>query len=75
LVPYTDVVYLSSKSFHYDFWACRQFYRGKKPFPLKPGSFQVFLQGFQDATVFLRQHPWPDQLNGGFRVAEGDAVD
>ncbi len=70
LVPYTDVVYLSSKSFHYDFWARRNFYRKKKPFPMKPGSFQVFLQGFSDATVFLRKHPWPDHMNGGFRVAD-----
>jgi len=70
LVPYTDVVYLSSKSFHYDFWARRNFYRKKKPFPLKPGSFQVFLQGFSDATVFLQKHPWPDRLNGGFRVSD-----
>lgn len=70
LVPYTDVVYLSSKSFHYDFWARRNFYRKKKPFPMKPGSFQVFLQGFSDATVFLRKHPWPDHLNSGFKVSD-----
>ena len=70
LVPYTDVVYLSSKSFHYDFWARRNFYRNKKPFPMKPGSFQVFLQGFSDATVFLRRHPWPDHMNSGFKVSD-----
>jgi phosphatidylinositol 4-kinase type 2 len=70
LVPYTDIVYLSSKSFHYDFWARRNFYRKKKPFPMKPGSFQVFLQGFSDANIFLRKHPWPDQLNGGFRPSD-----
>lgn len=70
LVPYTDVVYLSSKSFHYDFWARRNFYRKKKPFPMKPGSFQVFLQGFSDATVFLRKHPWPDHMNSGFKVSD-----
>ncbi|OBT45454.1 hypothetical protein VE00_04601 [Pseudogymnoascus sp. WSF 3629] len=73
LVPYTDIVHLSSKSFHYDFWARRNFYRKKKPFPMKPGSFQVFLQGFSDATIFLRKHPWPDQLNGGFRVSDAPA--
>lgn len=70
LVPYTDVVYLSSKSFHYDFWARRNFYRRKKPFPMKPGSFQVFLHGFSDATVFLRKHPWPDHMNNGFKVSD-----
>ncbi len=60
LVPYTDIVHLSSKSFHYDFWARRNFYRRKRPFPAKPGSFQVFLKGFKDANIFLREHPWPD---------------
>jgi len=69
IVPYTDVVSLSSKSFFYDFWERRAFYRGKKPLPEKPGSFQVFLKGYKDATQFLREHPWPDQLNSGFRDA------
>ncbi|EQL01975.1 phosphatidylinositol 4-kinase [Ophiocordyceps sinensis CO18] len=68
LVPYTDVVWLSSKSFHYPFWDRRRFYRKKKPFPAKPGSFQVFLKGFKDANVFLREHPWPDQYLSGFRA-------
>ncbi|KAL9117248.1 MAG: hypothetical protein Q9187_006220 [Circinaria calcarea] len=67
LVPYTDIVYLSSKSFFYDFWQRSNYYRKRKPLPPKVGSFQVFLQGFKDANVFLRDHPWPDQLNPGFR--------
>ena len=67
LVPYTDIVYLSSKSFHYDFWDRSAYYRKRKPFPAKVGSFQVFLQGFKDANLFLRDHPWPDQVNSGFR--------
>ena len=67
LVPYTDIVHLSSKSFHYDFWDRRNFYRKKKAFPPKVGSFQVFLKGFKDANIFLREHPWPDHMNGGFR--------
>ncbi|KAF2639683.1 hypothetical protein P280DRAFT_508105 [Massarina eburnea CBS 473.64] len=67
LVPYTEVVELSSKSFHYDFWDRRAFYRKKKPFPQKPGSFQVFLKGFKDANLFLKDHPWPDQHNSGLR--------
>lgn len=70
LVPYTDVVWLSSKSFHYPFWDRRNFYRKKRPFPAKPGSFQVFLKGFKDANVFLREHPWPDQYWSGFRANE-----
>jgi phosphatidylinositol 4-kinase type 2 len=67
LVPYTDIVHLSSKSFHYDFWDRRNFYRGKRPFPPKVGSFQVFLQGFKDANIFLRENPWPDRSSGPFR--------
>ncbi|KAK4697363.1 phosphatidylinositol 4-kinase type 2, partial [Lecanoromycetidae sp. Uapishka_2] len=67
LVPYTDIVYLSSKSFHYDFWDRSNYYRKRKPFPAKVGSFQVFLKGFKDANLFLRDHPWPDQVNSGFR--------
>ncbi|OAA54047.1 Phosphatidylinositol 3-/4-kinase, catalytic [Cordyceps fumosorosea ARSEF 2679] len=71
MVPYTDVVWLSSKSFHYPFWDRRNFYRKKKPFPAKPGSFQVFLKGFKDANVFLRENPWPDQYWAGFRTTNG----
>lgn len=67
LVPYTDVVWLSSKSFHYPFWDRRSFQKKKKPLPPKPGSFQVFLKGFKDANVFLRENPWPDQYWAGFR--------
>lgn len=68
LVPYTDIVYLSSKSFYYDLWDRRSFYRKRKPLPPKVGSFQVFLQGYKDANIFLREHPWPDQQNPGFRT-------
>ena len=67
LVPYTDIVYLSSKSFHYDFWDRSAYYRKRKALPAKVGSFQVFLKGFKDANLFLRDHPWPDQVNSGFR--------
>ena len=67
LVPYTDIVYLSSKSFHYDFWDKSAYYRKRKPLPAKVGSFQVFLKGFKDANLFLRDNPWPDQINSGFR--------
>lgn len=67
LVPYTDIVYLSSRSFFYDFWDRSNYYRKRKPLPVKVGSFQVFLKGFTDANIFLRDHPWPDQVNSGFR--------
>ena len=66
LVPYTDIVYLSSKSFYYDFWDRRSYWRGKKSLPAKVGSFQAFLKGYKDANIFLREHPWPDQANSGF---------
>ncbi|KAI1658422.1 phosphatidylinositol 3 and 4-kinase-domain-containing protein [Daldinia decipiens] len=67
IVPYTDVIWLSSKSFHYPYWDRRSFYRKRKPLPAKPGSFQVFLKGFKDANVFLRENPWPDQYWSSFR--------
>ncbi|KAJ5225965.1 hypothetical protein N7468_007190 [Penicillium chermesinum] len=70
LVPYTDVVYLSSKSFFYDFWQRRGAWKGKKSLPAKPGSFQVFLKGYKDANIFLREHPWPDHTNTGFRATD-----
>ena len=67
IVPYTDIVYFSSKSFHYDFWEKSNYYRRRKPLPAKVGSFQVFLKGFKDANIFLRDNPWPDQSNSSFR--------
>ena len=70
MVPYTDIVWLSSKSFHYPYWDRRKFQRKKKSLPPKPGSFQVFLKGFKDANVFLREHPWPDQYWAGFRTSD-----
>jgi phosphatidylinositol 4-kinase type 2 len=70
LVPYTDIVWLSSKSFFYDFWDRRSYWRGKKKLPAKQGSFQVFLKGYKDANVFLREHPWPDQTNSGFNAED-----
>jgi len=69
LVPYTEVVSLSSKSFHYDYFERRAYYRKGRPLPEKPGSFQVFLKGYKGATEFFREHPWPDHHNTGFRAA------
>lgn len=70
MVPYTDVVWLSSRSFHYPFWDRYNHSRNRKPLPAKPGSFQVFLKGFKDANIFLREHPWPDQYLSGYRTNE-----
>jgi hypothetical protein len=69
IVPYTEVVSLSSKSFFYDFWDRRAFYRKGKPLPEKQGSFQVFLKGYKGATEFFKEHPWPDQHSTNFRDA------
>lgn len=69
IVPYTEVVSLSSKSFFYDFWDRRAFYRKGKALPEKQGSFQVFLKGYKGATEFFKEHPWPDHHNTNFRDA------
>lgn len=69
LVPYTDVVYFSSISFNYDYWDRRAYYRKRKPLPAKVGSLQVFLKGFEDANIFLKKHPWPDQATSFLRSA------
>src|SRR2546421_10662457 len=70
LVPYTDIVYLSSKSFYYDFWNRWSTWGKKKSLPAKVGSFQVFLKGYKDANIFLREHPCPDQANSGFNAED-----
>ncbi|CAB4485190.1 uncharacterized protein OCT59_004000 [Rhizophagus irregularis] len=58
IVPVTEVTRISSPSFHYDRGEARL-----KPLPNKEGSFQVFLDGFIDANIFLRDHPWPENYN------------
>ena len=65
IVPYTDVVWLSSKSFYYNFWDRQKYWGRKRQLPPKVGSFQVFLKGFKDANIFLKEHPWPDQNTSG----------
>ncbi|KAF9903267.1 phosphatidyl inositol kinase [Linnemannia zychae] len=61
IVPSTEVVWLSSSAFHYDYLDRRaaQLQKGAKPLPDKVGSFQLFLNGFKDANLFMRDHPWP----------------
>ncbi|KAA1471659.1 hypothetical protein DENSPDRAFT_837697 [Dentipellis sp. KUC8613] len=58
IVPPTQLVSLSSKAFFYD-WIDRTAFKKGKPLPEKIGSMQYFLHGFQDASDFLRKHPWP----------------
>ncbi|TRM69794.1 phosphatidylinositol 3 and 4-kinase-domain-containing protein [Schizophyllum amplum] len=58
IVPPTQLVSFSSPAFFYD-WIDRNAARKGKPLPDKIGSMQVFMNGFQDASDFLRKHPWP----------------
>ncbi|TFY82528.1 hypothetical protein EWM64_g1486 [Hericium alpestre] len=58
IVPRTQLVSLSSLAFFYD-WIDRTAHKKGKPLPEKIGSMQYFLHGFQDASDFLRKHPWP----------------
>ncbi|GLB37089.1 putative phosphatidylinositol 3- and 4-kinase [Lyophyllum shimeji] len=58
IVPPTQLVSLSSPAFFYD-WLDRSAAKKGKPLPEKIGSMQYFLHGYQDASDFLRKHPWP----------------
>ncbi|KDQ15258.1 hypothetical protein BOTBODRAFT_31921 [Botryobasidium botryosum FD-172 SS1] len=58
IVPHTELVSLSSPAFFYD-WIDRVAAKKGKPLPDKIGSMQCFQHGYQDASVFLRKHPWP----------------
>ncbi|CAM0134953.1 unnamed protein product [Umbelopsis sp. WA50703] len=62
IVPFTDVVHLSSPTFYYDRSdrkANNPQSPSPRPLPPKIGSFQCFLNDFNDASVFLRNHPFP----------------
>lgn len=58
IIPFTDIVYLSSSSFYYRFFDRRRFNKGR-PLPNKVGSFQLFLHEYEQADVFLKKHPLP----------------
>ncbi|KAJ6586916.1 phosphatidylinositol 3 and 4-kinase-domain-containing protein [Mycena vulgaris] len=58
IVPPTQLVSLSSPAFFYD-WLDRNAAKKGKALPEKIGSMQFFLSGYQDASEFLRVHPWP----------------
>ncbi|KAF9579734.1 phosphatidyl inositol kinase, partial [Lunasporangiospora selenospora] len=61
IVPSTEVVWLSSPAFHYDYLDRRAYRNHGKALPDKVGSFQLFLNGFKDANLFMRDHPWPNE--------------
>lgn len=58
IVPPTAVVQLNSPTFQY------VEHDRRTPLPDKVGSFQCFLDGFADATVFFREYPWPEEGRG-----------
>lgn len=59
IVPFTDIVHLSSTSFYYRFFDRRRYHKGGI-LPNKVGSFQLFLHGYEQADVFLKKYPLPD---------------
>lgn len=66
MVPHTEVVHLSSKSFFYDYLDRRAARKKQQPLPEKIGSFQTFMKGFKDASDFLRDNPWPDRFQRSY---------
>ncbi|KAG6862265.1 hypothetical protein C0995_002196 [Termitomyces sp. Mi166 len=52
------ILNLQYKAFFYD-WIDRNAVKKGKSLPEKIGSMQYFLHGYQDASDFLRKHPWP----------------
>lgn len=59
IVPPTTLATLSSPAFFYDWIDRRAYKQKKKPLPGKIGSLQLFLDGYKDASEFLKMHPWP----------------
>lgn len=57
IVPYTDTVSLSSKSFYYPMLTRRK--HRHKELPKKVGSFQLFLNGYMEANQFFSRYPFP----------------
>ncbi|KAI8137082.1 phosphatidylinositol 3 and 4-kinase-domain-containing protein [Fennellomyces sp. T-0311] len=72
LVPHTDVVHLASSSFHYDYLDRRS--AAVVGLPPKIGSFQCFLDGFRDANLFLRDHPYPVDHYSSSSLVRGSSV-
>ncbi len=78
IYPYVESLTHAAQAFYYD-WLDRNAAKKGKPLPEKIGSMQYFLHGFtgtcsinviysvltmhQDASEFLRKHPWPGRAN------------
>ncbi|CBQ72527.1 related to LSB6-Phosphatidylinositol 4-kinase [Sporisorium reilianum SRZ2] len=61
MVPRTELVELSSPTFHYAYNDRIAFDKHHVPLPNKVGSYQTFLKGYVNASDFLRRHPWPSR--------------
>ncbi|TKY86572.1 hypothetical protein EX895_004721 [Sporisorium graminicola] len=61
MVPRTELVELSSPTFHYAYHDRVAFDKHHVPLPNKIGSYQTFLKGYVNASDFLRRHPWPSR--------------
>lgn len=61
MVPRTELVELSSPTFHYAFNDRMAHEKDGVPLPDKIGSYQTFLKGYINASDFLRKHPWPSR--------------
>lgn len=64
IVPFTDVVSLSSPSFYYAYFDRRRYRRKGIALPSKVGSFQLFLHGYMQANSFLQKYPLPESDGG-----------
>ncbi|KAJ3330126.1 phosphatidyl inositol kinase [Blyttiomyces sp. JEL0837] len=71
VVPRTEIVLLSSPTFFYG-PEDRAAYRRGTPLPPKMGSFQIFLNGFKDATSFFREG-YEQVLTGALPTGRADA--
>lgn len=59
LVPKTRLVGLVSTSFHYLYKDRKNWERFGKPLPIKVGSLQQFLHGYENASRFFQRHTLP----------------
>ncbi|KOS15677.1 lsb6-phosphatidylinositol 4-kinase [Malassezia pachydermatis] len=59
MVPKTRLVGLASPSFCYKYADRKQWEKGLKPLPVKVGSLQQFLSGYETASKFFQTHTLP----------------
>jgi phosphatidylinositol 4-kinase type 2 len=77
MVPWTQVAHLSSAAFVYPWWEHYRVWRerGKDPsarYPLKLGSYQLFVEGFEESEVVLAKlddmRPLEPELKRAFQM-------